>query len=1495
MVLLLTSMVHPVYAQGVNDREDAQSRQIEETVSVETQPEESKLKIEETQPEEVQTDEEETKQDELTSESEETGETESNPVNASEEEVNLESDSTEVSEDEVELETVDTHTSEEEAETDLANMSEERLAIEGVIPCDFEAERISDEMQASYLSMLSVEESEIPSRYSSVESGFTTSVRNQGNWGTCWAFAAVETAEAAYKMAYQKEIDLSETHLIEFTYNSELTGPDGGLEGDQVIVKKLNKVSIGGNNMFTTFAMARWTGLADETRDQSFVYPDVDTTKQTTNIAIDQNYAYTDALHLQNASWINIEDADSVKSAIMTYGSVCTYYMHDDACSTYGRTGYSGPTAYYNYRNGGTGHAIAIVGWDDGFDKNNFSYAKAYENEAYKEYLPQKNGAWLVKNSWGAEYGDDGYFWLSYEDASLSKTVHAFEFEPADNYDHIYQYDGAIGIKYLQDDEIKAAAVYTSRQTEWIEAVGVGVASAGTNVTVEVYGELADDMVPDSGVLLSTQSEYIPYQGYDTIKLDNPVFMSTGEKFAIVVHLTEGTINSRKSSAIFIDRTYDNGSSLSFIASTNPGETFLWEQGEWKDQVEQGTIRIKAYSSDTDFAEKTENIPITLDMVGEIPDQTYTGSPVEPVISIYDYNKKLVQDVDYSISYTENLAVRDKQDENAPKITITGMGAYTGTVEVSFTILPRELTGEMLQVDKCYYDGTNDLTRFISLYDSKNNRSPQQGTDYRISFDQAQAKIGENCFTVNGIGNYCGELQGSITMKKLDLSMAQVEIAEVGEYTGKQIKPVVRVLYQNNVIPTTEYTVTYGNNVHAGKEAYVMIKAKNKNCTGSRKDTFEISPKDISQGKTAGITYSFAKAVYNGKKWEPPITIRYDQIKLKKGRDFTAEYEGSVNATKESHVTINGTGDYCGTLTAGFEIQPRAVAADGLKVKMGRNRDVLQLDVTSGSYALTEQDYTVTFFKAGHTEAIESTKVEYGQRYDLEITLQGNFYTKNGNAIVKKGIVCVRNMQDLTVTLKDPAADFIYDGKNKKPEIVVMDSEGNIVDKKYYKVTYQNNKNAGTATIRVQGKGDYMGELTLPFTIKPQLIQELNISDIKEQTYSGKPLLPKVTVKNGARKLSAGQNKDYVISYENNVNVTYGEAGDSVIAGAKVQIVLSDNYQLAEGVTTQKTFCIMPAKITAIAVPKQYYTGSAVTPDSGDIKVKAGSLVLSTADFTLEATDNVAVSNKAVLVVKAVEKGNYTGELRKKFAIVKTPMKNLTFPSVQEGLEYWGSQVDLSECRPKDAAGNLVPNEQYTVKITGTNRPGKTISVTYKAKADSIYTGSVTKKYKIIQGNLSNILSVNENVKIVKTYSGEKLELTADEIKQLFVLQESEDEIQEYPEYEAKYSGQTDAGVARITLYGKGYYTGQITATFEIEPCRISKAVITTKSRTVPYLEGQDACLEIESVVVEGRTLTKGIDYTISYSNADQKGTACATVHGKGNYQGTRYLYYRIE
>ena len=226
----------------------------------------------------------------------------------------------------------------------------------GYIDIDYEVEGLSKPIAASDKAFRTA--AVVPKNYDAREYGKVSSVKNQGNWGTCWSFSAVAAAESAYKMQHGgDEIDLSESQLVYFLYNGnsgiDLAGPDGGLSGDKTTALGETPVQRGGNSFYTTFALANWKGVVDEATDPSLKYPNEAYTESTNDLSIDSKYAYTDAMHLENAYWIPLSDKDSVKKAVMEYGTVgVSYYYYaaydSDTYKRYVNRSYNGPAVYYN-------------------------------------------------------------------------------------------------------------------------------------------------------------------------------------------------------------------------------------------------------------------------------------------------------------------------------------------------------------------------------------------------------------------------------------------------------------------------------------------------------------------------------------------------------------------------------------------------------------------------------------------------------------------------------------------------------------------------------------------------------------------------------------------------------------------------------------------------------------------------------------------------------------------------------------------------------------------------------------------------------------------------------------------------------------------------------------------------------------------------------------------------------------------------------------------
>ena len=414
----------------------------------------------------------------------------------------------------------------------------------------------------------------------SYKSPYITAIKDQNPYGTCWAHAAMASAEADLwkKGLADSTIDLSEWQLAYFFYHT-VEDPLGGTAGDSVTVVGDTYLNRGGNQQLATYRLATWQGVTQEVdAPYSTVYNDRTKT-------LDDSLAYgKDAYHLENAYWVSMKDRDIVKQLIVQYGACAASYCHDEKYYNSTNQWYrSEPLAEYNPTKTKTNHAITIVGWDDNYSKDNFG-----------TYKPSSDGAWLCKNSWGADWSKDGLFYISYEDApNLNGNAYFYDYGMGDNYDYNYQYDGGVGLSTYS--VANAANVYTANSAETLKAVGFYTEDVQYTCTIKIYKNCTGN--PVSGTLVSTQTATEPYAGFHTVVLDTPVDLNAGDTYSVVVYQT----TSNGTPKVPVDGSF-SWSWLTGVSSAKTGQSFISSSGSyWQDVSASGyNCRIKAYTDKRD-------------------------------------------------------------------------------------------------------------------------------------------------------------------------------------------------------------------------------------------------------------------------------------------------------------------------------------------------------------------------------------------------------------------------------------------------------------------------------------------------------------------------------------------------------------------------------------------------------------------------------------------------------------------------------------------------------------------------------------------------------------------------------------------------------------------------------------------------------------------------------------------------------------------------------
>ena len=355
----------------------------------------------------------------------------------------------------------------------------------------------------------------LPGRWDSREKGWISSVKDQGEVGACWSFAAYATLEAQLLVAGKGELDFSEKNMVNL-HGWQGLGPDDG-----------------GNYDMAAGYLLRWAGAVAETND---VY--VMTTSNWSGSPM-----LAPIVHVQNIVWTEPLDGTdekitSLKAAVMKYGAVAVSMSYESSYEKETTDGSTPTLSYYCPSSRSANHAVTIIGWDDTFEPNKFRSP------------PPRAGAWIVKNSWGtANYGDAGCFRVSYCDAVFGR-LSGCVFVPAgdeENYDVVRGYDvqGPIfdasgSDSYIESRHNLQASVFAASWNERLDAIGVWSGIFPNVCEISVYTNVTHGAATPvcGGVLACRQTNTLERAGFTTIHLSAPVTLAPGTSFAVVYHQT---------------------------------------------------------------------------------------------------------------------------------------------------------------------------------------------------------------------------------------------------------------------------------------------------------------------------------------------------------------------------------------------------------------------------------------------------------------------------------------------------------------------------------------------------------------------------------------------------------------------------------------------------------------------------------------------------------------------------------------------------------------------------------------------------------------------------------------------------------------------------------------------------------------------------------------------------------------------------------------------
>jgi hypothetical protein len=267
---------------------------------------------------------------------------------------------------------------------------------------------------------------------------------------------------------------------------------------------------------------------------------------------------------VQEIQIIDEKDFEGIKEAVFLYGGVESSLYSTIKSSQGSSDYYNNETSAYCYS--GTespNHDVVIIGWDDSYPASNFNTE------------PEGDGAFICQNSWGKEFGEEGFFYVSYYDSNIgTHNVVYTRIEDTDNYDNIYQSDlcGWVGKIGYDKEEIYGANVYEAKGDEEICAAGFYATGPNTSYEVYIVGSFEDESSFDTRCKAAEGT--LKNAGYYTIDFDEPYAVDAGERYAVVVYVN--TPDSTHPMAI----EYDTGDSLLNDVELDDGEGYISLNGE---------------------------------------------------------------------------------------------------------------------------------------------------------------------------------------------------------------------------------------------------------------------------------------------------------------------------------------------------------------------------------------------------------------------------------------------------------------------------------------------------------------------------------------------------------------------------------------------------------------------------------------------------------------------------------------------------------------------------------------------------------------------------------------------------------------------------------------------------------------------------------------------------------------------------------------------------
>lgn len=438
----------------------------------------------------------------------------------------------------------------------------------------------------------------------------------------------------------------------------------------------------------------------------------------------------------------------------------------------------------------------------------------------------------------------------------------------------------------------------------------------------------------------------------------------------------------------------------------------------------------------------------------------------------------------------------------------------------------------------------------------------------------------------------------------------------------------------------------------------------------------------------------------------------------------------------------------------------------------------------------------------------------------------------------------------------------VYTGYNE-PAVTLYRNGTPLTINKDYAVAYHSYKYIGSNSITITGIGEYAGTRTEYFTLTRLNLDDTAITlKTNSYVYDGRSKTPGVT----------GRYQGAVVYDFYCYDVTYS---DNVNAGTATVTVQPNSYY-ATGNPRTLTFKIEKLNLAdtelTLDTDTFVYDGSTKLPVP---TVKIGGNTIPASDYSVSYSNNFKAGEATVTVTG--NGGNCFGEISKKFTIKPRSITGATVAAIATQ-NYTGNAIEPLP-RITDLGRTLTKDTDYTLSYEHNIEMGTaTVIITGKGN----FAGTLTANFKIVA----------DIDKVTVTGIEPEYKWTGEAIKPEPSLTLGGVPLVKGTDYTVEYTDNTDLGTATVTIKGIGNYNSTKTITFKIVAVDINDATLSGIDKNYPYTGS--AITPEPQLVLNGKTLVKDTDFTVTYRNNINLGAAVVEINGIGNYTGTKSTAFTV-